>query len=330
MSVKLAFTLLFYFLLVHNSLASGPRFTLKQYLDTFSGIAIEEMQLHGIPASIKLAQGILESGFGNSELARYANNHFGIKCHGWQGRTMLRDDDKPNECFRAYDSALESFRDHSQFLRTRPWYAPLFQLEITDYEGWARGLQRAGYATNPRYAEKLIRIIREHGLTRFDSIGLGLIPPQAPLQSPQRVAQTMQNQQTPPITAQTARTAAGNEIMPTRVVKTNNRIRFIIAFEGDTPESIAKEMEMRTWQIVRYNELEGGRTIVPGQIIYLQPKRRKGVHAFHIVQQGETLYDISQQHGIQMRFLLERNNLETWQTLTVGQKLLLKDRADND
>jgi len=330
MTVKFVFTLFLYLLLVQITFASGPRFTIRQYIDTFSGIAIEEMQLHGIPASIKLAQGILESGFGNSKLARYANNHFGIKCHGWQGRYMLRDDDKPNECFRAYDSALESFRDHSQFLRTRPWYAPLFRLQITDYEGWAHGLQRAGYATNPRYAEKLIRIIREHGLARFDSIGLGLIPPQAPLHAPQPVAQTMQNQQAPPIAAQTARTAIGNDITPTRVVKSNNRIRFIIAFEGDTPESIAKEMGMRTWQIVRYNELDGGRTIVPGQIIYLQPKRRRGVNAFHIVRPGETLYDISQQHGIQMRFLKERNNLEPWQTLTVGQKLLLKGRVENN
>ena len=316
--------------LVHPISFSNSRTqTIQQYIETFSSLAIEEMRLHGIPASIKLAQGILESGFGNSELARQANNHFGIKCHGWAGRTFLRDDDKPNECFRAYNSAEESYRDHSQFLLTRPWYAPLFELEITDYEGWARGLQRAGYATNPRYAEKLIRIIKEHGLARFDSMGLGLIPNPNPPKVHFRPARTNND----PISlspAQQAQLGAGGALKPERIIMTNNRILCIIAVEGDTPESIAEEMGMHPWQIIRYNELEAGRTIVPGMIVYLQPKRRQGVNAVHIVQQGETLYEIAQKHGIQLRFLKERNNLEPWQTISTGQKLLLRGRMNNN
>jgi LysM repeat protein len=307
--------------------ASSPqRITLPEYIDTFRDLAISEMQLHGIPASIKLAQAILESGFGNSRLARYGNNHFGIKCHGWTGRYLLHDDDAEDECFRAYNCPNESFRDHSQFLLTRPWYAPLFKLDIMDYRAWAHGLRRAGYATNPRYAEKLIRIIEEHRLMRYDSIAMNLVAAM-----PERKNFTeARNHSVAEARMVTMERVAPQQMENRRVVKTNNRIRYIIALPNDTPERIATEMNMFIWQIVRYNELENGRQITPGQIVYLQPKRRQGVRPFHIVQPGETFYDISQLHGIKVEHLLSRNNLQEWQQPTVGTKLLLRGRLDRE
>lgn len=144
------------------------RSTADSYIERFKGIAIEEMVQSGIPASITLAQGLLESGNGNSSLAREANNHFGIKCTPeWKGKTVLKDDDKVDDCFRVYSSPEESFRDHSEFLK-RKRYASLFELDRNDYKGWATGLKAAGYATNPRYAELLISLIERYDLTQFD------------------------------------------------------------------------------------------------------------------------------------------------------------------
>ncbi len=141
-----------------------------KYVDIYKDIAVAEMQNYGIPASITLAQGILESNCGGSELAVNANNHFGIKCQKeWTGKTYLKDDDKEDECFRKYKTVEDSYRDHSEFLKTRPWYAALFTLDITDYKGWAYGLKQAGYATNPKYSELLIKIIEDNKLYRFDT-----------------------------------------------------------------------------------------------------------------------------------------------------------------
>lgn len=316
------FTLLFSLLFGAN--AEGQRsMTREEYINTFRDIALEEMRQNGIPASIKLAQGILESGFGNSELARYANNHFGIKCNGWTGRTLHQDDDRKDECFRAYDDPFQSYRDHSQFLRTRPWYASLFELDPTDYKGWAHGLRRAGYATNPRYAQLLIRVIEENNLSQYDQMALAMAGtlPEAPNLRPAG------SRPATPATTQTAEDFAPLSFETYRVIKTNNRIKFVEARPGDTPESLAEELEMMPWQIVSYNELEGGRQIRPGQIIYLQPKRRQGNKATHITQPGETMYDISQYYGIKLEHLLSRNQMERWQQPDVGRKILLRGRG---
>ena len=312
------------FFLLHTGFARTQRsMTREEYIATYRDIAIEEMRRNGIPASIKLAQGILESGFGNSELARVANNHFGIKCNGWTGRTILQDDDRRNECFRAYDDPFQSYRDHSQFLRTRPWYAPLFDLDPTDYKAWAYGLRRAGYATNPRYAQLLIGVIEENNLTQYDQIALsmaGELPELPQLRAAGSRPAT-------PAPTQTAEDFAPLSFETYRVIKTNNRIKFVEARPGDTPESLAEELNMMPWQIVRYNELENGRQIRPGQIVYLQPKRKQGSKATHIAQPGETMYDISQHYGIRLEDLLSRNEMERWQQPTVGQKILLRGRV---
>lgn len=316
------FTILFCLLVGAN--AEGQRsMTREEYIDTFRDIAIDEMRQNGIPASIKLAQGILESGFGNSELARYANNHFGIKCNGWTGRTMHQDDDRKDECFRAYDDPLQSYRDHSQFLRTRPWYASLFELDPTDYKAWAHGLRRAGYATNPRYAQLLIRVIEENNLSQYDQMAIAMVGnlPEAPN------LRAAGSRPARPAPTQTAEDFAPLSFETHRVIKTNNRIKYVEARPGDTPESLAQELDVRSWQIIRYNELAEGQRLTPGQNIYLQPKRKQGSKATHIVLPGETMYDIAQLHGIRLDHLLSRNNMEDWQQPTVGQKILLRGKA---
>lgn len=305
---------------VCHTATSGSRITIQEYIDTYRGIAMQEMRRHGIPASIKLAQGILESGFGNSELARNANNHFGIKCHGWPGRGYTYDDDAPGECFRLYESPLQSFLDHSQFLLTRARYAFLFDLDPMDYRGWAYGLRAAGYATNPNYPAKLIRIIEEHGLARYDSWAMDLtaeLPP-LPLLS---AADTALAWTTVPSAD------FGVVDMGPREERVNNRIRFVVARRGDTPESLAKELGVRPWQIRRYNELEEGQRILAGQFVYLQPKRRQGNVGYHIVRERETMYIISQQYGIKLNHLYRRNAMEPGEEPVPGQRLLLRGRV---
>jgi LysM repeat protein len=312
------------FCMMLQGYADGQRrFTREEYIETYRDIAIEEMRTNGIPASIKLAQGILESGFGNSTLAVQANNHFGIKCNGWTGRTILQDDDAKNECFRAYNDPIESFRDHSQFLRTRPWYAPLFELDPTDYKAWAHGLRRAGYATNPRYAQLLIRVIEENNLTQYDKMAMNMLA-ELPASPNLRAAGSRPAR---PARTQTVEDFAPISFEAVRVVQTNNRIKYIVARQGDTPERLAEELSMRSWQIERYNELEEGRQIKPGQIVYLQPKRKQGTKPVHIAQPGETMYDIAQLHGIRLDQLLSRNNMQQWQQPQPGQKILLRGKA---
>lgn len=322
--LKRLFVFTVLFCLILQGYANGQRrFTREEYIETYRDIAIEEMRTNGIPASIKLAQGILESGFGNSELATRANNHFGIKCNGWTGRSVLQDDDAKNECFRAYNDPVESFRDHSQFLRTRPWYAPLFELDPTDYKAWAHGLRRAGYATNPRYAQLLIRVIEENNLSQYDKMAMNMLA-ELPASPNLRNASS---RPASPAQTQTVEDFAPVSFEAVRVVQTNNRIRFIIARQSDTPERLAEELSMRAWQIERYNELGADRQIQPGQIVYLQPKRKQGTKPVHIVQPGETMYDIAQQHGIRLDQLLGRNNMQAWQQPQPGQKVLLRGRA---
>ena len=171
------------FVLLSYSIALGQNLTREQYIQLYKDIAIEAMRTHGIPASITLAQGCLESGNGNSDLARKANNHFGIKCHNdWTGGTYYKKDDDPGKsCFRKYNNPKHSFDDHSDFIRYRQRYAFLFELPITDYKGWSYGLKKAGYATDPEYAEKLISIIEDYKLYQYDTQGTGkFAPPPSP------------------------------------------------------------------------------------------------------------------------------------------------------
>jgi hypothetical protein len=311
----------FIMLMTVSSGFSQNGLTLSDYIDKYKGIAMEEMRKNGIPASIKLGQGILESGFGNSPLAANANNHFGIKCHGWPGRTFYKDDDKPDECFRAYDDPEQSFRDHSEFLTGRPRYSSLFQLEITDYKGWARGLRQAGYATNPNYPDLLIRVIEQNKLYEFDRMVL----------SAGNNIRTETAVPTRPAVADAVNRPAKVEDFPAvglgREVGENNRIRFVYARAGDTPESLAEEMGIWAWEIYRYNDLQKTDRLKNGQIVYLQPKRRNASQSWHIVQDGETLYDISQKYGVRLSLLYRRNAMQANSQLSSGMRIKLRAGA---
>lgn len=276
----------------------------EEYIETYKDEAVREMLRTGIPASITMAQAILESGDGNSPLARYANNHFGIKCHSdWTGKTFYVDDDKPNECFRKYHSVLDSYKDHSDFLKNKSRYAALFELKITDYEGWAKGLKKAGYATNPKYPELLISLIEKHSLYELDR--LGKVPPKK------------HKKETPTIEMEA----------PKRLVKIhNNNIKYTIVKSGDSFFKIANEFDMALWQILKYNDLNKSDIIHPGDVIYLQPKRNKAKEEFHTVKKGETMREISQEHGIKLKKLYKKNNMIQGTSPQVGQKLSLRKK----
>lgn len=281
------------------------RISREEYIDKYKDEAIKEMHAHGIPASITLAQGILESADGNSPLARYANNHFGIKCHsGWKGATFYQDDDAKNECFRKYYDVYDSYRDHSLFLTTRSRYAFLFDLKPTDYKGWALGLKKAGYATHPKYAQMLIELIEANRLYEFDRLNEIPVKRQKE-QVAQRKVKT---------------------VKAPRSISYNNDIKYIIVKAGDTPAKIADDFEMGLWQIYKYNDLSKNSVLREGDILYLQPKRGKAKTEYHIVKKGETVYSISQHHGIKLRKLYQYNNISPDKTLQPGVKLYLRKR----
>ncbi len=281
--------------------------TPQDYIDAYKDDAIREMQLFKVPASITLAQGMLESDNGNSALAVYANNHFGIKCHKeWCGETYTQDDDEKDECFRKYGSVYDSYVDHSEFLKTRPRYAFLFELKLTDYEGWAKGLKSAGYATDPKYADRLINIIERYKLNQYDKLE-GLSP----------VA-------VEPKKGQSHKTVSTN--VSRREVYLNNNIKYVIVKSGDTFMKIAQELEMGVWQLYKYNDLNKHSTLTPGQILYIQPKRRRAEPDKHQMKPGETMHDVSQKYGVKVKKLYKYNELTPGQEPKAGQVIYLQKR----
>ena len=280
------------------------RITRSEYINMYKDDAVKEMLHSGVPASITLAQGILESGDGNSPLAKYAKNHFGIKCHkGWDGPTFHQDDDAKNECFRKYYSVYESYRDHSEFLRTRGRYDFLFELNVTDYKGWAKGLKKAGYATNPKYPQLLIRIIEENDLAQYDKVKK--VKPRKAAQKPKPVVADVRP-----------------NLHPIKIHE--NNIKYVIAKKGDSYLKIAEAHEMALWQIYRYNDLNQNDPISEGDIIYLQPKRNKAKQKkLHVAADGESMRDISQAYGVKLKKLYEYNGLIAGSKVNKGQKVQL-------
>jgi hypothetical protein len=290
-------------LLLHSWTVSAQQSAQQQkvfdYIDRYKSAAMNEMALFRIPASIKLAQGIIETAAGTSKLATLANNHFGIKCHkGWTGPTYYQDDDEKNECFRKYSDPLESFRDHSHFLTTRDRYKSLFTLKITDYRGWALGLKAAGYATNPKYPELLIKTIENYQLDRYDRVG----------------ALTGKSD-----TVKASVVVLGHEAMmgfkrlekhPNgRDIFMNNKRKLIIARSDDNVYQIAADFGLSVEKLLIFNDLAFATSLKPGQIVYLEKKRRKAAIPAHTFREDESLYAISQQYGIQLRMIYKRNNL---------------------
>ncbi len=276
-----------------------------------------EMKKYKIPASITLAQGILESGNGNSTLAKKANNHFGIKCHSdWKGKTMRWNDDKRNECFRKYRKVDDSYRDHSKFLTNRGRYSSLFRLKITDYAAWARGLQKAGYATNKQYSKLLIRVIEENRLYRYDNKRYQ----RQVLKEKDSSLYFEENNKSLESLKFKEKKVSGVE----RKIFTNNNVRFIFVKKGETFYSIAKELKIFTWQLSKYNDLKKNAIIKDGQILYIQAKKNKAKEKIHTVKKNETPHSISQLYGIKLSKLRKRNKLSKRSTLRNGQQLKLR------
>ncbi|MDE7374460.1 MAG: glucosaminidase domain-containing protein [Odoribacter sp.] len=290
----------------------------KDFIRKYRHIAIREMERTGIPASITLAQGILESGCGKSELAVKANNHFGIKCHNWEGDTYTMDDDAKNECFRKYKNAEQSWIDHSEFLTSRPRYAGLFNLKSTDYKAWAKGLKAAGYATNPQYADLLIKIIEDEELHQYDrNIKHKVHHPQVPSISVEEFAESISSQFRP-----------GNISYHNRE-EMRNGILCIEAVAGDSFEKIAKYYGIKLKKILQYNDKKDS-SLKPGEMVYLKRKKTKAArgYEFHRVKAGDTLYGIAQQYGIRLKNLAGYNYLYPDSPLTEGEKIFLRKKAD--
>jgi len=281
------------------------------YITHYKDIAVAEMLRTGIPASIKLAQGMCESNCGNSELARKANNHFGIKCGGdWTGKSFNKEDDdyKDGEltksCFREFNSPMESFIAHSDFLtdpKKSARYGCLFQLQTTDYQGWARGLSKAGYATDPKYADKLIKIIEDNQLNLLDA-------------STESIA--------------SAKPTIG---LGTTLIRTNNDAKYVLSAEGDDLATLANRYEVNVKQLLRYNDNAFSKNdiLVKGTKVYLEPKHSKfhGKQKYYVLKQGEDLIFVSQEYGIKLSTLQKKNGIEGTQVPAPGQKIMLKRKS---
>lgn len=303
-----------------HPLTAQQKLSRQEYIDLYKEIAISQMRSHGIPASITLAQGCLESGDGNSTLAVEGNNHFGIKCHDWKGATIHRDDDKKNECFRKYKNAEASYHDHADFLRYRDRYAPLFDLEITDYKGWAYGLKQAGYATHPQYAQMLIKIIEDYQLYLIDQQGLkkgrkkkDYLPP-----SPAQLQQLR--------TLQSMERSTLYKHSQARTLYVMNGVAYIIANESDTYASLAKEYQLFTREILRFNDLKKEQELLPGTVVYLEKKKKKAPKhlELHIAEEGDTYYDIAQRYAIRLESLCEYNHATAEGSPREGDRVFLR------
>lgn len=300
------------FLLVSQLSFSQRIYSRTEYIELHRELAILEMQRTGVPASITLAQACLESGNGNSELSRKSNNHFGIKCKNtWNGKRVFHDDDERNECFRKYNTVEESFIDHSNFLSASPRYAELFNLKITDYKGWAHGLKRCGYATNPRYAYELIRIVEEFQLYRYDLVT-----------DVKKIGRFNSG------SSAGATVALANPYF-TRKVVLRNELKSIVVRAGDTMESLAAEFNLKAWQMYRFNDYDYGRQPLENEILYLETKARKASKGqeTHVLDKGETMHYVSQAYGIKLKPLLNRNRLKNGEKPAVGTVIYLRNRG---
>jgi LysM repeat protein len=312
---RLGFHILIVFVALNQICAQKSDYDaiVRRYIEKYKGVAINEMKVYAIPASITLAQGILESNAGRSDLATLANNHFGIKCHKeWTGPTFIKDDETRNECFRKYTDPLESFRDHSQFLTTRDRYKGLFNLEMTDYKGWANGLKAAGYATNPAYPQLLIKTIETFSLSQYDE-------KKAAIANNTRTEMKTAPQNPGRLPYMVLRTGPGS-----RVVYENNHIPMVISSSDDNIYSISGDFNISVEKLLKYNDLSDPASMVPGQIVYLDGKHRKGSKDFHSYQDGETLYAISQLYGMKLKMIYKRNGLRTGNEPAAGTILRLR------
>jgi len=345
--------------------ATGPY---EDYVARYGDLAVREMYRSGVPASITLAQGLLESGAGLSRLASEGNNHFGIKCHrSWTGKTIRADDDLKNECFRAYADAEESFRDHSDFLRYSDRYKFLFDFKTTDYKSWAYGLKKAGYATDPSYPAKLIKMVEDYDLSRFDrmkpeekvapaetpsgrkekashakkakkekekkeKVGQADRPSPSPVPSPEEEVLRIPDS---PLKIEEPEPLAAAQMEEyrfplSRQLYSRNGVPFVYSVEGETYSSIAETYHLFRGEILRFNDLQYERRLLPGTVVYLQAKKKsaaRGLDKYIVGQDGESLRDICQRFGVRMSSVRKMNALGPDDLLHEGDDLVLRQES---
>lgn len=309
--------LIFLLIGVSSSFAQGDaRLTPEQYIAAHKDFAIREMKRMGVPAAIKLAQGLLETEFGNSPLLKKSNNHFGIKCKSnWTGNGVAHDDDAPGECFRVYPNAEASYRDHSNFLRGNGRYAFLFDLDPTDYKAWAHGLKKAGYATNPKYPDILIRNIEQYNLNQYSLEAVGQVP---------KYDRTAYSDDAP-IPAEPANlTPPVGERQGPLVRSLINGKKCVLVPAGQRLYAVAEQQDIPLAHLLEYNELTADVVLNREQYVFLEPKGDRGPFPEYQVKAGESLYDIAQQLGIRQEALLRYNNLTTGTIVKPGQRLYLQ------
>lgn len=353
-------------LLTTTLMAQMPNPKVQQYIAAYKDLAMAEMQRTGIPASIKLAQGILESQAGESPLSKRSNNHFGIKCKTeWTGARTYHDDDARGECFRVYNSVEDSYKDHSEFLRTRAHYSFLFLLDPADYKAWANGLKKAGYATSKTYPQQLIKTIEENNLQQYSELVIAqkstkpesgkpaeIIPVNTqPLQAqsgPNQVALQEEPKQAPKAAVIVEDVTEDNDMLAETVVSgivakpknttqkakpypdgvfSINGSKVFYANAGTSLLAIADQYDLSMSKLLEYNDLDGVDVLAKDQLIYIEKKARKSEKDFHIVEGDETWYEISQKEGIALKSLLELNNLKKEVPLAKGEKIHLKPKT---
>lgn len=326
------------------------------YINTYKALAIAEMIRSGVPASITLAQGILESQYGESDLAKASNNHFGIKCKTeWTGPKTYHDDDERGECFRVYATVEESYRDHSDFLKSRPHYAFLFKLDPSDYEGWARGLKKAGYATSQTYPQQLLKVINDYDLQQYsleaiarmqNDAGTAATTAVTPIVNVQpsvsqqpapkeiKTEQVVEEKEEEREEAETltavvtdpnaASNIKKNTVYPTAGIFTINHVKVIYAPEGISLLALANQYNIGLGKLLEFNDLPEMDVLDTDRLIFLERKLKKGATDVHIVAADETLHDIAQKEGVRLESLLEYNNLRKEARPAAGEKLYLR------
>ncbi|CAN5611327.1 glucosaminidase domain-containing protein [soil metagenome] len=316
--------------------------TPEQYIEMYKDYAIKEMKRMGVPAAITLAQGLLETENGNSTLVKKSNNHFGIKCKSnWTAESVTHDDDAPGECFRSYKDAEDSYRDHSNFLRGNDRYAFLFQLNPTDYKGWARGLKKAGYATNPKYPNILIKSIEQYNLQQYDLAAADEVPvfdskkfqdDPVVFDANQKIEGNYDNDQKiqPQIKLTNENSTPALEFNTPGKVTAINGSKCIWATAGTSLLAIATQHKVNLSKLLDYNDLEEDGILEVDQLVFLQRKSTKGEKPFYVVTKRESYYDISQRNGIQFQNILEYNQVNDDKDLQPGTKVYLQPVAESD
>ena len=324
--IRLPLLFLPLFLLIGMFTQAQENRIILAYIDNYKEAAILEMQRTGVPAAIKLAQGIHETMAGTSDLVLRSNNHFGIKCkNNWTGESVSHDDDARGECFRKYPSALDSYRDHSNFLKNSPRYASLFALEPTDYRGWATGLKKAGYATNPRYPVIIIKLIEEYHLQDYTLIAMGKLAPGDIMLAKKEIEQEKKVEEAVAAVVMKEEPSVQPANYPSGEFRINDT-RVVFVTKGTPYLSIAEKYNVSLGRIFEFNELRQAEVAANDQLVYLQRKRRTGNDEYHIVRPGESLRDIAQQQGIRLESLMEYNWLKNDMQPAIGERLALRSK----